>query len=208
LNVFGGSFSFDLKIPGKFSVYNVLGAIAVCLNLGISVRTVMFGVEKIQNVPGRIQPVPNTRGFNVFVDYAHSPDGLENIISAVKGFTRGRVITVFGCGGDKDKAKRPIMGKIAGELSDLCVITSDNPRSESSDIIIDEIEKGMLETKCEYIKQSDRKEAIFYAVKRAEKGDSVIIAGKGHEDYQEFEQKRRIPFNDTVVAKEALEGLE
>lgn len=208
LRIFGDEFSFILNIPGKFSIYNALAAIVTCINLGVSVRTIIYGISNIQNVAGRIQPIPNTKGFNVFVDYAHTPDGLDNIIKAVKSFTEGRVITLFGCGGDRDTAKRPIMGRIAGELSDICIITSDNPRSEDPDAIIEHIEKGIMETGCEYIKRADRRAAIFKAVKIAKQGDSVIIAGKGHEDYQEFENKRRIHFDDATVAKEALEGIE
>ncbi len=207
VQVFGDWYNFRLNIPGKFSVYNALSAIVTCLNMGISVRTIVDGVSLIKNVPGRIQPVQNDKGFGVFVDYAHTPDGLDNIIKSVKFFTKGRVITVFGCGGDRDTTKRPIMGKLAGELSDFCIITSDNPRSEDPSDIIAQVETGMLETGCEYIKEPDRREAIFKAIGMAREGDSVILAGKGHENYQEFENKRRIFFDDAVVAKEALEGL-
>ncbi|GHV38845.1 UDP-N-acetylmuramoyl-L-alanyl-D-glutamate--2,6-diaminopimelate ligase [Clostridia bacterium] len=195
---------FALNIPGRFSAYNALAAVSAAITLGFPPDKVAAGLAKVENVPGRIQPIENSRGFNVFVDYAHSPDGLKNIINAVKEFTKGRVITVFGCGGNRDPIKRPIMGKICGELSDFCVITSDNPRNEVPERIIEAAEVGIKQTDCEYIKITDRREAIFKAIGLAKKGDSVIIAGKGHEDYQEFENNRRVRFDDAETAKEAL----
>jgi len=147
--------------------------------------------------------VPNGRGVSVIVDYAHTPDGLENIIKAVREFTKGRVITVFGCGGDRDRTKRPVMGQLAGALSDYCVITSDNPRSEDPDAIIAEVEAGIRGTKCPYEKEPDRARAICRAIGLAAAGDSVIIAGKGHEDYQIF-RDRTIHFDDYEIARQAL----
>ncbi len=202
----GEAFNFELNIPGRFSVYNALGAIGASLKLGISVEDIQKGISLIKGVPGRIQNVKNDKGFNVIVDYAHTPDGLENIINAVREFTKGKVITVFGCGGDRDRKKRPIMGEISAKLSDYSILTSDNPRSEEPKSIIDEIENGVKPITSNYIKITDRKEAIFKAVAIAQKGDSVIIAGKGHEDYEIFADKT-IHFDDTEVAKEALEEL-
>lgn len=197
---------FELNVPGKFSVYNALGVIGVALKMGIPADIIKQGIRNIKGVPGRIQNVENDKGFNVIVDYAHSPDGIENIINAVREFTEKRVICIFGCGGDRDKKKRPIMGKISAENADYTILTSDNPRSENPESIIDDIEKGIIDITNNYEKITDRKEAIYRAVNMAEKGDSVIIAGKGHEDYEIFAD-RTIHFDDLEVAKEALEDL-
>lgn len=204
--IYGKIYPFSLNIPGKFSVYNALCAIGAAVKMEIPIAEIQKGISMIKGVPGRIQNIKNDKGFNVIVDYAHSPDGLENIIKAVKEFTKGRVITVFGCGGDRDRKKRPIMGEISARLSDFSVLTSDNPRSEEPALIIKEIEAGLKPVTDKYISIIDRKEAIFKAVEMAEKGDSVIIAGKGHEDYEIFAD-RTIHFDDTEVAKEALEKL-
>ncbi|MCI8804575.1 MAG: UDP-N-acetylmuramoyl-L-alanyl-D-glutamate--2,6-diaminopimelate ligase [Clostridiales bacterium] len=202
----GNIYPFELNIPGRFSVYNALGAIGVALRMGMSVSDIQKGVNMIKGVPGRIQNIKNDKGFNVIVDYAHTPDGLENIINSVRGFTKGKIITVFGCGGDRDRKKRPIMGEIVSKLSDFSVLTSDNPRSEEPSSIIKEIETGVKPITKNYISIVDRKEAIFKAIAMAGKGDSVIIAGKGHEDYEIFAD-RTIHFDDTEVAKEALDAL-
>ncbi len=200
-------YHFSLNIPGRFSVYNALAAIGTAVKMGIDIVDIQRGVSLIKGVPGRIQNVKNNKGFNVIVDYAHTPDGLENIISAVREFTKGRVITVFGCGGDRDRKKRPIMGEISARLSDFSVLTSDNPRSEEPVSIIKDIEKGVKPVTENFVSVPDRKDAIFKAVGMAEKGDSVIIAGKGHEDYEIFAD-RTIHFDDLEVAKEALEELD
>lgn len=197
---------FELNVPGKFSVYNALGVIAAAYVKGIDIETIKTGISNIKGVPGRIQNVPNNYGFNVIVDYAHSPDGVENIINSVREFTKGRIITVFGCGGDRDKKKRPIMGEISARLSDYSILTSDNPRSEEPLDILKDIEAGVKPITDKYEMIEDRKEAIFKAVRMAEKGDSVIIAGKGHENYEIFKDKT-IHFDDTEVAVEALEDL-
>lgn len=198
--------SFQLSVPGRFSVYNALGVIAAAYSKGIEMSIIKEGIGNIKGVPGRIQNVANDKGFNVIVDYAHSPDGVENIINAVREFTKGRIITVFGCGGDRDKKKRPIMGEISARLSDYTIITSDNPRSEEPMDILKDIEAGFKPVTDKYEMIVDRKEAIFKAVKMAEKDDSVIIAGKGHENYEIFKDKT-IHFDDTEVAIEALEDL-
>ena len=183
-----------------------LGVIGAALSMGIAVDDIQTGINAIKGVPGRIQSVPNDKGFNVIVDYAHTPDGLENILNAVREFTKGKVITVFGCGGDRDKTKRPIMGDIAARLGDYSIITSDNPRSEEPIDIINQVEEGVRPVTDDYEKIVDRKEAIFRAVAIAKAGDSVVIAGKGHEDYEIFKDKT-IHFDDVEVAKEALEGI-
>ena len=195
-------------VPGRFTVYNTLCAVAAAAELGIPADVICAGLESVENVPGRIQAVPNDYGFGVIVDYSHTPDGVANIIKAVRGFTEKRLITVVGCGGDRDRTKRPIMGRIAGEGSDYVILTSDNPRSERPADIIAEIEPGVRETKCPYTKLANRREAIFEAVQMAQPGDNIILAGKGNEDYQEFENKRREPFDDVLVAKEALGARE
>lgn len=203
VNIKGEDVRFELKVPGRFSVYNALSAIGAMLAMGVSVEDIKAGINNIKGVPGRIQNIPNDKGFNVIVDYAHTPDGLENIINSVREFTKGRVITVFGCGGDRDRTKRPIMGKIVAELSDIAVVTSDNPRSEKPEDILAEIENGVKPVTDKYEMIVDRKEAIKRAVEIAEKGDSVIIAGKGHENYQILGDKT-IHFDDAEVAKEIL----
>jgi len=206
INIKGNREHFFIPVRGRFSVYNCLGVIGAALCLGVSVADIRAGLANFSGVPGRIQSVNNNFGFNVVVDYAHTPDGLRNIISAVREITRNSVITVFGCGGDRDRAKRPIMGRIAGELSDYCVLTSDNPRTEVPEEIIIEIETGIRQTKCVYEKQADRRKAIRRAIELAVPGDSVIIAGKGHENYQIFAD-RTLHFDDREEAAEALSKL-
>jgi UDP-N-acetylmuramoyl-L-alanyl-D-glutamate--2,6-diaminopimelate ligase len=171
-------------VPGRFSVYNALATIGICYLSGLPLDTIVDGLNNITGVPGRIEKVPNNKGILAVIDYAHSPDSLENIIKSMKEIATGKVITVFGCGGNRDKTKRPIMGEIAGRLSNFVFITSDNPRKEDPMTIINEIEQGILKTGCDYIKHENRKEAIFKALDKANKGDIVIIAGKGHETYQ------------------------
>ncbi len=197
---------FVLNIPARFTVYNALGAIAAALYLNIPIEIIKKALLSLKGVKGRMELVPNNKDFNIIVDYAHTPDGLLNIINAVKAFTKGKVITVFGCGGDRDKNKRPIMGEISAKLSDYTIITSDNPRTEDMESIILDIEKGTLAFTQNYEKIKDRKKAIFKAVKIAKKDDSIIIAGKGHEDYEIFKDKT-IHFDDVEVAKEALKEL-
>jgi UDP-N-acetylmuramyl-tripeptide synthetase len=196
--------NFSLNIPGRFSVYNALGAIATCYSMGISVNIIVEGLKNAKGVLGRCQALQSKRGFSVVVDYAHTPDGLENIITTVNEFTLGRTIVVFGCGGDRDKTKRPIMGEIAGKLSDFCIITSDNPRSEEPEHILTDIEVGIVKTNCNYLKIVDRKMAIEYALEIAEKDDVIVIAGKGHENYQIFKD-RTIHFDDVEIVKSYLQ---
>lgn len=191
--------------PGKFSVYNALAAIATCYVMEIPLHHIVKALVSIKGVKGRFQTVVSPKGYSVIVDYAHAPDGLLNVLKAVNEFAKGRIITVFGCGGDRDKSKRPIMGKIAGESSDFSVIVSDNPRSEDPETIINEIEVGMIETECPYTKIIDRKEGIHFALTMAEEDDVVLIAGKGHETYQEIGDKI-IHFDDVEVVEEFIQG--
>ena len=190
-----------LNTPGRFTVYNALAAIASCHCLRLNLDDIIEGVKKVVGVPGRFQTIQNNKGILTIVDYAHSPDGLENILTSVKEFAKGRIILVFGCGGSRDIGKRPIMGEIAGKYSDYCIITSDNPRKEEPNLIINDIEVGMAKTSCSYEKIQDRKEAILKALYIAEHGDTVIIAGKGHENYQILKDET-IRFSDVDVVKE------
>jgi len=199
----GKQYPVELNIPGKFSIYNALGSIGACLFMGIDMETIIAGLKDIQGVRGRFQSVKGKNGVSAVVDYAHTPDGLENILNTAKEFVKGRIITVFGCGGDRDKTKRPIMGEIAGKLSDYCIITSDNPRTEDPETIINEIEVGTAKTGCAYEKVTDRKTAIYHAVKIAQPNDLIVIAGKGHEDYQIFAD-RTIHFDDKEVIEQAF----
>ncbi len=196
---------FQSPVPGKFTVYNMLAAIGGGLALNVPLDAIQRGLSAMGGVPGRIQRVSNDIGIGVIVDYAHTPDGLINILSSVREFTTGNVITVFGCGGDRDRAKRPLMGKAAGQLSDYCIITSDNPRSEDPAAILDDAEPGVAETQCSYEKLVDRKAAIFRAVMMAQPGDTVVIAGKGHENYQVLKHET-IHFDDYEVAAEAIQA--
>ena len=195
---------FRLNVLGRFNLYNALACIAAAAEMKMPMEKIVSGVEKISGVAGRLQNVRNDREISIIVDYAHTPDALENIIRTVREFTAGRVITMFGCGGDRDNKKRSIMGKIAGDLSDFVVLTSDNPRNEVPERIIEEIEKGIVPTGTGYVKIANRKSAIVEALNMAKSGDSVVLAGKGSEDYQEFENGRKIHFDDVETAKEAI----
>ena len=194
-----------VPIPGRFTVYNALAAICVTAKLGASIEAMITGLEVVQ-VPGRSEVVPSTKDFVVMVDYAHTPASLEGILRAVKSYTRGRVICVFGCGGDRDPFKRPMMGEISGKLADITYITTDNPRSEDPAKIIGEIEEGIKKTKGEYKMVQNRKKAIEQAIRRARRGDLVLIAGKGHETYQEVNGVKS-HFDDREVAANVLKHL-
>jgi len=173
-----------LGIPGKFSVYNALCAIGTVCALGISTTAAVEALTFAKGVLGRCETVYTKTDYAVIIDYAHTPDGLENIIKTVREFTKGRVITLFGCGGDRDKTKRPIMGEVAARLSDFCIVTSDNPRTEEPGAIIEDILVGVNKLSCDHVVIENRREAILYALTNAKPGDSVILAGKGHETYQ------------------------
>ena len=194
-------------IPGRFSVYNSLCATSVALTLGVDFTDVLEAISKSNGVKGRIEVVPTpNQNYTVIIDYAHSPDGLENIISSLKEIANGRVVTVFGCGGDRDKTKRPKMGKIAAELSDFCVVTSDNPRSENPSAIIEDILEGMKDTATPYEVVENRREAIAWAMKNARPNDIILLAGKGHETYQIL-PTGTIHFDEREAVAEVLEEL-
>jgi UDP-N-acetylmuramoyl-L-alanyl-D-glutamate--2,6-diaminopimelate ligase len=188
-------------LPGRFNVSNVLGALAAVRALGVPDEVIVPALEGAGRVPGRFEPVDEGQDFAVLVDYAHTPDSLENVLRAARPLTRGRLTCVFGCGGDRDRAKRPLMGSIVRRLADRVVVTSDNPRSEDPESIIREILVGAGEDVDWYV---DRRRAIEEAVGGAGAGDVVVIAGKGHEQGQEFERGRKEPFDDVRVAREAL----
>jgi len=201
---------------------NILGAVGVACALGLEPDAIEAGIRQLKTVPGRVEKVENQLGVTILVDYAHTPDALEKVIATVRPLTRGKVITVFGCGGDRDRGKRPLMGEIAGRLSDLVVVTSDNPRTEEPSAILSEIEAGVQQTGLKkfmvsgfesrfgefdsergYLMEADRRLAIRAALRWAAPGDVILIAGKGHEDYQILGTEK-IHFDDREVAREEL----
>ena len=191
-----------VNIPGRYSVYNALAAISVATAVGVDVEKIKEGLENII-VPGRNELVPNKEELPIMLDYAHTAESLENILQASKTYTPGRVICVFGCGGDRDREKRPRMGEVAGRLADYTIVTTDNPRTEKPEDIISEIEAGISKTKGKYEIVVDRREAIAKAIKMMGKRDLVILAGKGHETYQEINGEK-FPFDERVIIKEIL----
>lgn len=197
----------NLMLTGKFNVYNSLAALAVAESQGIPLEKAIKSLESVTGIAGRFELVESTEDFVVIVDYAHTPDGLINILSTAEEFTKGRIITVFGCGGDRDRTKRPLMGKAAAEHSDYLIVTSDNPRTEDPQQIIKDILPGIEQQVSTnmYRVVVDRKKAIREAIKMAQKDDIIIIAGKGHETYQEINGKK-YPFNDKKVAEEILKS--
>ena len=197
----GKSYLVRIPLIGRFNVYNCLAAIAAAAAMGIKPRDAVKALAEVPQVPGRLELVGSKGGISVFVDYAHTPDALKNACATLNDFSPRRLITVFGCGGDRDQSKRPLMGTAASEASDACVITSDNPRSEDPEAIIKQIEAGM-KTKV-FQSVVDREEAIVGAINAAEQGDIVLIAGKGHETYQQLADKM-IQFDDRKVAAYAL----
>ena len=192
---------FGIPIPGMFSVYNALAVVSAAFLLGLDINRVSEELPLCECVKGRAEVVPTDSDFTVIIDYAHTPDALEKIINAVRGSATGRVITLFGCGGDRDSTKRPLMGEIAGKYSDFVIVTSDNPRTEKPDAIITDILEGMKLTKAPYEVIENRKEAIFWSLENAKPGDVVILAGKGHEDYQVI-GKEKFHFDEREIVAE------
>jgi UDP-N-acetylmuramoyl-L-alanyl-D-glutamate--2,6-diaminopimelate ligase len=218
-------FPVHSKLIGSFNLYNILAAVSVGIGMGVPLETLKEGVEGLEGVSGRFEKVENERGIHVIVDYAHTHDALEWVLLGLRSIlesgpqNNGKMITVFGCGGDRDRTKRPLMGEVAGKVSDLAILTSDNPRTEDPLAILDEVEKGLKSLPLKewdqneiklwrsrkgYLKVPDRREAIRMAIRLAQPEDTVLIAGKGHEDYQII-GKKRFPFDDRIEAKKALE---
>jgi UDP-N-acetylmuramoyl-L-alanyl-D-glutamate--2,6-diaminopimelate ligase len=190
-----------IQLPGLFNVSNALAAVAACVQLGVALDDAVAALAEAERVPGRLEPVDEGQDFAVLVDYAHTPDSLENVLRAARELTSGRLHVVFGAGGDRDREKRPLMGAAAVQNADRVIVTSDNPRSEDPDLIVEQVLAGTGEG-VEH--EVDRRRAIAMAIDSAAPGDVVVIAGKGHEQGQEFENGRKEPFDDVTVAREAL----
>jgi UDP-N-acetylmuramoyl-L-alanyl-D-glutamate--2,6-diaminopimelate ligase len=207
-----GSRAMTLALPGVFNVSNALGALATVHSMGADLDLLVATLERGVHIPGRFEPVDEGQQFAVLVDYAHTPDSLENVLQAAREVAAGRVLCVFGAGGDRDRGKRPLMGEIAARMADIVVVTSDNPRSEDPDQIIREIMAGIaqagtadvLKASCVVSSEVDRQTAILQAISMAQPQDVVVIAGKGHEQGQEFGQGKKVPFDDVTVARQAL----
>ncbi|KRE35161.1 UDP-N-acetylmuramoyl-L-alanyl-D-glutamate--2,6-diaminopimelate ligase [Paenibacillus sp. Soil522] len=209
VNTFRGEADVTLQMAGKFNVYNALAAISAVLIEGVELAAIAASLRAIPGVPGRVEAVHAGQAFAVIVDYAHTPDGLENVLRAVRQFAGKRILCVFGCGGDRDRSKRPLMGNIAVKYADYAIITSDNPRTEPPEFILKDIEDGLIKSNIDpssYELLADRKSAIQKAVEMASPGDVVLIAGKGHETYQDINGVK-YPFDDRKVAKEAIRGI-
>jgi len=203
LDAHGRSYLVRLPLIGRFNVTNSLAALTAANALGINLRNAVFSLSKSPQVPGRLELVPAKRQFQVFVDYAHTPDALGNVLKTLRELAPQRLIAVFGCGGDRDRQKRPLMAEMADRLANYSIITSDNPRKEDPNAIIAEVEKGFRSDR--YEKMVDRTQAIDRAIALARPRDIVLIAGKGHENYQEFGDYT-IPFDDIQVARRAIEN--
>ncbi len=212
-----GRHAMRLRLPGRFNVSNALAAIATAQHQGVALDVIAQALAEFAGVPGRFEAVQEGQPFGVIVDYAHTPDGLENVLLAARDFVRGRLVVVFGCGGDRDRTKRPVMGRIAAQLADIAVVTSDNPRSEEPAAIIEDILRGTADhgparerqrdgPRAHIEVEPDRRKAITRTLQSAQPGDVVIIAGKGHEPYQEIKGVQH-PFDDRVVAREVLRTL-
>jgi UDP-N-acetylmuramoyl-L-alanyl-D-glutamate--2,6-diaminopimelate ligase len=212
-----GETAVHLRLPGRFNVSNALAAIAAAVHQGVALDVIAQALGEFTGVPGRFEAVREGQPFGVIVDYAHTPDSLENVLRVARDFTPGRLLVVFGCGGDRDRTKRPVMGRIAAQLADVAVVTSDNPRSEEPTAIIEEILRGTADaasggsgarsaSRARIDVEPDRRLAITRTLESARPGDVVVIAGKGHEPYQEI-QGVKYPFDDRVVAREVLQSL-
>jgi len=203
ISVYGNS-QIKVNLVGLHNVYNILACIGICFALGIDFENIVKNISNIVAAPGRLEPVNGNKDFSVFVDYAHTDDALQNVLLALRNISTAKIITVFGCGGNRDKTKRPKMAKVACNLSDFVVITSDNPREEDPNSIIKDIEAGAKETgKSNYKVIVDRKDAIEYAINTAQKNDIVLLAGKGHENYQII-GREKIHFDDREIAENIL----
>ncbi|MDF1535818.1 MAG: UDP-N-acetylmuramoyl-L-alanyl-D-glutamate--2,6-diaminopimelate ligase [bacterium] len=198
-----GQVEVNTSLPGDFNLYNVMAATAACGLLGLTSEQIGRGLAVVGNVPGRFEKVDRGQPWAAIVDYAHTPDALENLLANTRKLTAGRVLVVFGCGGDRDRSKRPLMGEAAGRLGDVVYVTSDNPRSEDPSAIIDDIMEGLAHPAGKVVRVEDRREAIAMAVAEAREGDMVVVAGKGHENYQIIGQ-RVLPFSDVDELSHAI----
>ena len=198
-----GEMDLVLHITGEFNVYNVMTAVCAALAEGLKHDDIVRGLDRFGGVPGRFQLIDAGQPFTVIVDYAHTPDGLDNVLRTARQITKGRLWAVFGCGGDRDRKKRPVMGKIALDLADVLVVTSDNPRSEDPDAIIDDIQAGLNDAPAnkEIHRITDRRQAIEFSISHASPDDVIMIAGKGHENYQILKD-RTIHFDDGEVVRD------
>ncbi len=198
--------TINLKMTGMFNVYNAIAAASLAMILGASGDDIKLGLESVKGVPGRIEMLPTNTPYKVILDYSHTPDALENILTTVKEFVRKRIIVVFGCGGDRDHGKRPIMGEIGGRLADYTILTSDNPRTEDPYAILASVEEGIKPTGGKYTVIENRRDAIRHALEIGQDGDVIVLAGKGHETYQEVMGIKR-PFDEKLVVAELLEEM-
>ena len=199
------NFEAEVPTPGRFSVYNALAAIAICRHFKINEKDVQSGLLRA-TVKGRIEMIKVSDSFTLMIDYAHNAMALESLLHTLKEYKPNRLICVFGCGGNRSKLRRYEMGEVSGKIADLTVITSDNPRFEEPQDIINDIKIGILKTDGNYVEICDRKEAIFYAITYAQEGDIIVLAGKGHEDYQEIRGEKH-PMDERVLIQEILEEL-
>jgi UDP-N-acetylmuramoyl-L-alanyl-D-glutamate--2,6-diaminopimelate ligase len=203
LDANGKSYLVRVPLIGRFNVANSMAALAAASSMGLGLREAILSLARSPQVPGRLEAVPAKRQFQVFVDYAHTDDALLNVLKTLRELSPRKLIVVFGCGGDRDRQKRPLMARVADQNADYSIITSDNPRKEDPDAIIAEVEKGFRSGN--YEKIADRAKAIGRAVELAQPRDIILIAGKGHEAYQEFAD-HTVPFDDIQVARQALEN--
>ena len=194
---------FKMNIGGKFSVKNAMCAVSCALHMGIPASSITSAINSMDVIKGRAEVVETNRDFTVIIDYAHTPDGLRNILSTFRNVEKNRLVALFGCGGDRDKTKRPLMGEIAVAYADYVIVTSDNPRTEDPAAIIEDILKGMENAKTPYVVLENREEAINFAVKNALPGDIIVLAGKGHETYQVLKNET-IRFDEREIVKAAL----
>ena len=195
----------EIDIPGTFSVYNSMTAIAICRHFGVQKETILNSLSQIR-VKGRVEILPVSSKFTLMIDYAHNAMSLESLLSTLREYHPKRLVCLFGCGGNRSKERRYEMGEVSGKLADLTIITSDNPRFEEPEAIIEDIKTGIAKTTGKHVDITDRKEAIKYAIEHGEPGDIIVLAGKGHEDYQEIKGVK-YPMDERVLIKEVLEEL-
>ncbi|MGO1469103.1 MAG: UDP-N-acetylmuramoyl-L-alanyl-D-glutamate--2,6-diaminopimelate ligase [Tissierella sp.] len=206
LNILNKKEKMELNFPGKFNLYNALAAISCSIIYGIDLEIIKSSLKNIKPISGRLEFIENDKNLNVIIDFAHTPNGLEETLKQIKLFAIGRLIVVFGAGGDRDKEKRSIMGELAGRHSDLAIVTSDNPRTEDPLNIINDIIKGIKKTNCNYIEIKDRKKAIEYAINSCDKDDIILLAGKGHEKFIEINGEK-LPFDEKEIVLNTIKSL-